>query len=238
LIDFTNERRDIDVFDNRVFHLAPLVRAICERSKIVGHEGHFIISAEKKAHLWPAPGTGIYSAFASMITLSGSTQHFRLLAPRQRPGERDPSFTCGTGKDLAGFRFEDGDEGAIGNVVPVFGLFVWIEQSFVTSFGQVVHTGLQCRICLQGQQAPGRLRSQTLAERCHKAVENGSSFRAFHAALPHRGDAFRVVYVVPLGEALWVVHAFQKKATHGIKTPKRAIDLIRERLRRLKEKLQ
>ena len=54
-------------------------------------------------------------------------------------------------------------------------------------------------------------------------------------ALPFRGDAFRVVYAVQLDSDLWVVHAFQKKATQGIKTPKHEIDVIRERLRRLKE---
>jgi phage-related protein len=35
-----------------------------------------------------------------------------------------------------------------------------------------------------------------------------------------------------------VLHAFQKKSTHGIKTPKREIDLISERLKRLKEVLK
>jgi phage-related protein len=37
---------------------------------------------------------------------------------------------------------------------------------------------------------------------------------------------------------LWVVHAFQKKSKSGIKTPKAEIDLIHERLRRLKEMLR
>jgi phage-related protein len=57
-------------------------------------------------------------------------------------------------------------------------------------------------------------------------------------ALPHRGNAFRVVYAVQLGEDLWVVHAFQKKSTQGIKTPQREIDAIRDRLKRLKEMLR
>jgi len=57
-------------------------------------------------------------------------------------------------------------------------------------------------------------------------------------ALPYRGDAFRVIYAVQLGEDLWVVHAFQKKSTQGIKTPKREVDLIRSRLKRLKEMLR
>ena len=39
-------------------------------------------------------------------------------------------------------------------------------------------------------------------------------------ALSFRGDAFRVVYAVQLGDDLWVIRAFQKKSTRGIKTPK------------------
>ena len=60
----------------------------------------------------------------------------------------------------------------------------------------------------------------------------------FEIALPFRGDAFRVVYAVQLAEEIWVVHAFQKKSTRGVKTPKHEIELIQERLKRLKEILQ
>lgn len=60
----------------------------------------------------------------------------------------------------------------------------------------------------------------------------------FEIALPFRGDAFRVVYAVQIGSDVWVVHAFQKKATQGIKTPKHEIDLAKERLKRLKEMLR
>ncbi|MDR4470792.1 MAG: type II toxin-antitoxin system RelE/ParE family toxin [Nitrospira sp.] len=56
-------------------------------------------------------------------------------------------------------------------------------------------------------------------------------------ALPFRGDAFRVVYAVQLAKDIWVVHAFQKKSTTNIKTPKHEIDLIRNRLKSLKEML-
>ena len=49
---------------------------------------------------------------------------------------------------------------------------------------------------------------------------------------------FRTVYAVQLGEELWVVHAFQKKSAHGIGTPKHEIDLIKDRLKRLKEMLR
>jgi phage-related protein len=60
----------------------------------------------------------------------------------------------------------------------------------------------------------------------------------FEIALAFRGDAFRVVYAVQLANEIWVIHAFQKKATQGIKTPKREIDLVRDRLKRLRETLR
>jgi phage-related protein len=66
----------------------------------------------------------------------------------------------------------------------------------------------------------------------------GMGSGVFEIALPFRGDAFRVVYAVQVGDDIWVVHAFQKKSTHGIKTPKREIDLIKDRLKRLKEMLR
>jgi len=47
-----------------------------------------------------------------------------------------------------------------------------------------------------------------------------------------------VVYGVPLAEEIWVVHTFQKKSTQGIKTPKREIEMIKDRLKRLKEMLR
>jgi len=56
-------------------------------------------------------------------------------------------------------------------------------------------------------------------------------------ALRHQGDAYRVIYALQIGPDIWVVHAFQKKSKAGIKTPKAEIDLVRDRLKRLKEKL-
>jgi phage-related protein len=41
---------------------------------------------------------------------------------------------------------------------------------------------------------------------------------------------YRAVYVAQLGDAIYVVHVFQKKATSGIATPRRELDLIRQRL--------
>ncbi len=60
----------------------------------------------------------------------------------------------------------------------------------------------------------------------------------FEIALAFKGDAFRVVYAVQLADEIWVVHAFKKKSTKGIKTPKKEIDLIKNRLKSLKEMLK
>jgi phage-related protein len=57
-------------------------------------------------------------------------------------------------------------------------------------------------------------------------------------ALPFKGDAFRVVYALQIGQDLWAIHAFQKKSVKGTKTPKREIDLVKSRLKRLQEMLK
>ena len=64
---------------------------------------------------------------------------------------------------------------------------------------------------------------------------HGLGAGVFEIALPFRGNAFRVVYAVQLGSDLWVIHAFQKKSTQGIKTRKHEIDLVEDRLRKLRE---
>ena len=46
----------------------------------------------------------------------------------------------------------------------------------------------------------------------------------------HMGNTYRAVYTVRLGEAVYVLHCFQKKSVRGTSTPKHDIDLIRERL--------
>jgi phage-related protein len=60
----------------------------------------------------------------------------------------------------------------------------------------------------------------------------------FEIALAFRSNAFRVVYAVQIADEIWVIHAFQKKSTQGRKTPKREIDLVKERLKRLREALR
>lgn len=47
----------------------------------------------------------------------------------------------------------------------------------------------------------------------------------------HLGDAFRAVYTVQTGDAVHVLHAFQKKSMSGIATPRPDVELIQQRLK-------
>jgi phage-related protein/predicted XRE-type DNA-binding protein len=47
----------------------------------------------------------------------------------------------------------------------------------------------------------------------------------------HYGNAYRAVYTVRFEKAVYVLHAFQKKSPSGIRTAKRDVDLVAERLK-------
>lgn len=51
----------------------------------------------------------------------------------------------------------------------------------------------------------------------------------------HDSDTFRTIYTVRFDNAIYVLHAFQKKSKHGIKTPQIEIDLVKRRLRAAEE---
>jgi phage-related protein len=57
----------------------------------------------------------------------------------------------------------------------------------------------------------------------------------FEIAVHFIGDAYRTVVAVQLGEKIYVLHAFQKKSKKGIATPKREVDLIKQRYAEAKE---
>jgi phage-related protein len=74
-----------------------------------------------------------------------------------------------------------------------------------------------------------------LAQRGEKHVSakplKGLGPGVLEIASDHRGDTFRAVYTVRLGERVFVLHAFQKKSKRGIATPQADIDLIKRRLK-------
>lgn len=45
------------------------------------------------------------------------------------------------------------------------------------------------------------------------------------------GEACRAVYTIEFAGAVYVLHCFQKKAKRAIATPKKVLDLIRQRLK-------
>ncbi|MBI2800292.1 MAG: type II toxin-antitoxin system RelE/ParE family toxin [Gammaproteobacteria bacterium] len=47
----------------------------------------------------------------------------------------------------------------------------------------------------------------------------------------YRGDTFRAVYTLRYATAVYVLHAFQKKSKTGRETPRRDMELIKQRLR-------
>ena len=59
----------------------------------------------------------------------------------------------------------------------------------------------------------------------------GAGSGVFEIAARYNTNTYRAVYTVKLGENIYVLHVFQKKSTRGISTPKKEIDLIKQRLR-------
>ena len=59
----------------------------------------------------------------------------------------------------------------------------------------------------------------------------GLSSGVYELVEDHRGDAFRAVYTVKVGDAVHVLHAFQKKSKSGIATPQQDVELIEKRLK-------
>ena len=51
----------------------------------------------------------------------------------------------------------------------------------------------------------------------------------FEIRKSYETDTYRTIYAVQIGESIYVLHAFQKKAKKGIATPKKDVDLIKKR---------
>lgn len=54
----------------------------------------------------------------------------------------------------------------------------------------------------------------------------------------HNKNTYHAVYAVKLGDDIYVWHVFQKKSKHGIETPKKEMDLIKQRLITIKENIK
>ncbi|SRR6266446_1820766 len=67
----------------------------------------------------------------------------------------------------------------------------------------------------------------------HRSVKpwKGEGSGVFEIIEHHRGDAYRAIYTVGFADSVYVLHAFQKKSPSGIKTPRRDVELVAQRLK-------
>jgi len=63
----------------------------------------------------------------------------------------------------------------------------------------------------------------------------GHGSGVYEIVIEYDKNAYRSVYIVSVGDAIYVLHCFQKKSKRGIKTPKEEIDVIKQRLKLLRE---
>ena len=63
-----------------------------------------------------------------------------------------------------------------------------------------------------------------------KALKGFAGRALLEIVAPHGGDTYRTVYTVRFHDAIYVLHAFQKKSKKGIATPRKEIELIKQRL--------
>ena len=63
-----------------------------------------------------------------------------------------------------------------------------------------------------------------------KPMKGFSGTRVMEIVDRHDTNTYRAVYTAQFDEAIYVLHAFEKKSKSGITTPKSEIDLIRRRL--------
>ena len=74
------------------------------------------------------------------------------------------------------------------------------------------------------------------AAQCGEEYPSGKALQGFggravlEIVAPHEGDAYRAVYTVRFHDAIYVLHAFQKKSKKANATPEREIELVRRRL--------
>lgn len=59
----------------------------------------------------------------------------------------------------------------------------------------------------------------------------GTGPGVFEIVEDYRGDAYRAIYTVRFADAVYALHAFQKKSPSGIKTRKKDVELIAQRLK-------
>ncbi len=82
-------------------------------------------------------------------------------------------------------------------------------------------------------------RAQTGGKHPHaKPLKGFGSAGVLEIVEDHDGESYRAVYTVRLVDAVYVLHVFQKKARHGIATPKSEIELVHRRLKEAQQSIE
>jgi phage-related protein len=68
-------------------------------------------------------------------------------------------------------------------------------------------------------------------EELHHRAKTLRGLPVVEIVMDHDRSAYRAVYTAKFADAIYVLHAFQKKSTRGSATPKPDMNLIRERLK-------
>lgn len=66
-------------------------------------------------------------------------------------------------------------------------------------------------------------------------IKKLEGFRGAYEIRKSVGDAYRLVYCLPIGDSLYVLHVFKKKSHEGSTTPPEDLALIRQRYKRAQE---
>jgi phage-related protein len=66
----------------------------------------------------------------------------------------------------------------------------------------------------------------------------GAGSVVFEIVEEYRSDAYRAIYTVKFINAVYVLHAFQKKSPSGIRTPRRDVELVAQRLKQAQKEYE
>ncbi len=74
-----------------------------------------------------------------------------------------------------------------------------------------------------------RMAQQGLMADFAKPLKGFGGSKVIEIVTDDDGNTFRTIYAVQLGDAIWVLHAFQKKSKQGNVTPRHEIQVVRDR---------
>ena len=110
-------------------------------------------------------------------------------------------------------------------------LQAWVDTAFtgelVIPQATITRLGLPQSAAVMAGLADG---TQVVLDTFSCVIDWFGQERVVEVVEDHRSDTYRAAYVAKLRRAVYVLHVFQKKSTRGVATPRRHLELIRQRL--------